>query len=90
VSGEDNGTELRVEAPGIAEYKDSFVRVWRFAPGYAFGSTWIEVSSFSEIVELSGNTDGVQLVWENETTECPALKSIFIPRSSVAFRKLIG
>ena len=85
---DEDGTEREMNVPGIISYdNDKYLRAWTFAPGFTWDSSWVSLSSFSEVVELSGNAT---LSWENETSGNPALKSVFIPASSPIFEKLTG
>ena len=87
VGEEDSMLRIGTTAEG---YNGKFLRVWTFAPGYTYCAKWIDVSSFFQLVDLAEPANNVTLTWENETTPNPALRSIFIPRSSPIFGKLIG
>lgn len=82
--------KIRVIENEIKPFGDDYLYVWRIAPGYTFCAKWVETSVFSEIINLTDSKNNVTVIWENETTSNPALKLIFIPRSSPIFEKLIG
>jgi len=45
----------------------SILHLWKAAPGYTRCAQWIEVSHFSNIVELENGLDDVELTWSNKT-----------------------
>jgi len=67
-----------------------FIHIWVIAPGDPICAKWSEVSVFSDVVSLSAPESNVTLVWEDETSDNQALKSIFVPATSPIFEKLTG
>lgn len=67
-----------------------FIHVWVITPGDPICAKWTEVSMFSDVVSLSAPENNVTRVWQNDTSNNPALKSIFVPRTSPIFEKLTG
>ncbi|MEW6722132.1 MAG: hypothetical protein AB1324_02635 [Candidatus Micrarchaeota archaeon] len=84
-----DGAVLNMTSPGLARYKDGWIRIWKLAPGYTYGASWILVSSFFNVADLS-NASEADLSWEDGEGPNPKLKSIFIPRSSPVFGTLAG
>ncbi|MBI5046420.1 hypothetical protein HZC07_01680, partial [Candidatus Micrarchaeota archaeon] len=75
------------------------IKIWKFAPGYTFSASWLDLSFFSDLVSFE-NSDfdrNVSFVWDNESPTVwedknksnPRLKSIFIPKSSSTFEKFV-
>ena len=83
----DNGTRITIPPATELQTGDEYIHVWDLFSNYTFCSKGAEVSVFSELLDLAGQ-DGVMLLWQNETSQNPALKSIFIPHSSPAFENL--
>lgn len=86
----DNSTaKMELSSGQTKEVNGDYLHVWYFGFDYTFCADWVGVSSLSEIIDLTDDTS-IILIWENENSSNPALKSIFIPRSSQMFEKLIG
>jgi hypothetical protein len=75
------GTDLKIG--------NDYLHLWMIAPGYTFGS-WASLSVLSDILNLTDPANNVTLAWENETSQNPALRSIFIPRTSPVYGDLTG
>ncbi len=85
----DNSTRIELSAGETKKVNSEYLHVWYFGFDYTFCADWVGVSSLSEIINLLEDKNTV-LTWENENSSNPALRSIFIPRSSPIFKKLIG
>ncbi len=79
---------IRLPVGKSTQLNGSGIHIWELASGYSFGASWIEVSILSDELELTDPANNVTIIWENETSDNPELKTIFIPSSSPIFEKL--
>ncbi|MFH1685145.1 MAG: hypothetical protein ABH983_02460 [Candidatus Micrarchaeota archaeon] len=89
--GSINGSKINLTEGDMIRYEDGYIKV--SSEGMCtmiYCNLWVEVSSLSEVINLSDKANIVTLTWENESSWNPALKSIFIPQSSPIFEKLTG
>lgn len=82
-------TKRNISTEEIVEYQGRYLKTWWYHTDYS-GKAHAWMSSLSYILDLSEPENNLILEWENETSWNPALKSIFVPRSSPAFEKLSG
>jgi len=67
----DNGTctnEFYIHLGENWQIPDNgMLHLWRVAPGYTFCAKWIEISYFSDEIELEDDVDGIKLNWTEKS-----------------------
>jgi len=86
----EEGQLLYIKKGEYVKVDDEYLYARVLAPGYTFCSSWAEVSVYSETISLTDQSSNTTLVWENESSGNPSLKSIFIPKNSQAYARLVS
>jgi len=83
----DSDSNETITAGEIEEYKGKLIKIFDVRRTY-HGLLYGDAIVFSRLVNLSDPEYNVAIKWENESSWNPALKSIFIPKSSPLLEKL--
>jgi len=86
----DSEEKMNISSGQSVKVDNIFLHVWYFGFDYTYCADWVFVSTLSDIINLTDPTNNITLTWENENSSNPTLKSIFIPRSSPIFEKLMN
>lgn len=77
-----------IQLGGIEKIGGEYIKVWVFAPGYIFCSSWIEVSVLSKVYDLKDPANLANVTWVKDGKGY-TLKSIYIPNVSPIFKKKV-
>ncbi|MEK6981320.1 MAG: hypothetical protein AABX38_00180 [Candidatus Micrarchaeota archaeon] len=80
-----NNYTWKLEVGKTEDVRGKYVRIWQVSRMEPCCYSVAFISVFSDILEINQTNKDVKVIWGNEDTLNPGIKSIFIPRDSTAF-----